>query len=265
MAHKILVIDRNEAFATMLKETLEIDGGYQVNVAASGSDALNLLDQNDFALTIVDMDQDTEDMGYQELIRNIRQSQPTMRLVVIPLMGEDLPPEAHTLDIQGSLAKPFFVDDLLPSIKEALDKEVKLSPPTVVREKPASGGVANKAHAVLSELAYETQAEAVLLFVAGAQPQIVAHVSTLSETGVKMLAGLSLATLRAAQGVARLLAQPDVPFEHNMFENESSRLYIMTLPANLALVIITPIHTPLGTIRHNLRRAGRELGIRTLT
>ena len=44
-----------------------------------------------------------------------------------------------------------------------------------------------------------------------------------------------------------------------MFESDRSRLYIMTLPGDLALVIVTPINTPLGTIRHNLRRASRHL------
>jgi predicted regulator of Ras-like GTPase activity (Roadblock/LC7/MglB family) len=73
------------------------------------------------------------------------------------------------------------------------------------------------------------------------------------------LADLSMDTIRAAQAAARFLGQPDRPFEHNMFESDSLRLYAMSLPGELLLTVVTPTSTPLGTIRHNLRRAAREL------
>jgi CheY-like chemotaxis protein len=50
---------------------LEADGGYEVQVAPSGSDALALLGRTDFDLTIVDMDLDAEDMGYHDLIVSV--------------------------------------------------------------------------------------------------------------------------------------------------------------------------------------------------
>ena len=84
MSHRILVVDRNEAFATMLERMLELDGGYEVRVARTGSDALDHLRQTDFDLTIVDMDLDEADMGYRDLILSVRQSEPTMRLMLIP-------------------------------------------------------------------------------------------------------------------------------------------------------------------------------------
>jgi CheY-like chemotaxis protein len=268
MAPRILVVDHNKAFATMLRDMLETEGGYQVATAPTGSTALALLHRADFDLTIVDMDLDPADMGYRELILSIRQVQPTMRLVLIPLMGEDLPPEVHELDIQGALSKPFFADDLLPSIRDALVKKVspRLRPPAPW---PASRSVEQPAtdiQAVLAGLARETNADMILLVsYAADNTRVVAHLGVSDDDRAETLAGFVLVTVSAAQAAAHFLGQPDQPFEHNMFEDGSLRLYAMILPGSLMLVVVTPTSTPLGTIRHNLRRAGRDLAVRALT
>lgn len=271
MAPKILVVDRNEAFATMLEEMLETDGGYQVQVAHAGSDALGLLNRSSFDLTIVDMDLDPEDMSSYDLIQQVRQSQPTMCLMLIPLMGEDLSPEAHQLNIQGTLTKPFFADDLLPNIEEALAKQIgaphaQPSPEPVPSVPQPIEETATNTQGILLELARETNASAVLLISSSAGNEgIVAHASTLDGRGLDAFTYLIFATVQAAQAAGRFLGQPDAPFEHNMFESQSLRLYIMAMPQDLLLVIITPVSTPLGTIRHNLRRAGRTLANMALT
>jgi CheY-like chemotaxis protein len=263
MSHKILVVDRNQAFATMLEQMLEMDGGYEVQVARTGSDALALLRQTDFDLTIVDMDLDVEDMGYRDLILSVRQFEPTMRLMLIPLMGDDLPPEALQMDVQGVLSKPFFADNLLPDIRAALAKRVNsrspqpaAPPPTL----PPTQQPSQDVQATLSELAREINADAVLLLSAAAgEARVLAHVSTLAGPRIETLAALGIATVRAAQETAQFLGQPDRLFEHNMFESDSLRLYMMVLGDDELLLVVTPSSTRLGTIRHNLRRAARVL------
>lgn len=267
MPHKILVVDRNQAFATMLEQMLEMDGGYEVHVAHTGSDALALLRQTAFDLTIIDMDLDAEDMGYHELILSVRQIEPTMRLMLIPLMGSDLPPEAHQMDIQGVLSKPFFADNLLPDIGTALSQSVSAGspqpatpPPTLPPAQQPSPDV----QATLSELAREINADAVLLLSAVAgEARILAQVSTMKSAGLETLAELGWTTVRAAQETARFLGQPDRPFEHNMFESDSLRLYMMILRDDELLLVVTPTSSSLGTIRHNLRRAARVLASQT--
>lgn len=261
MAPRILVVDRNEAFAIMLKEMLEADGDYDVRVARRGSDALSLLHDESFALTIIDMDLDPDDLDYRDLIPRVREMRPAMRLMLIPLMGESLPPEVDRSDIQGILSKPFFADDLLPSIEDTLSKEVSLSvsqaPPVPSPEPRFSAEV----EGILVQLAREIYADAVLLLSAReGDEHLIAHASSLDEPGTVMLATLSIATIRAAQATAHFLGQPDRPFEHNMFETESLRLYAMSVPGEMLLTVVAPTSTPLGTIRHNLRRAVRELG-----
>ena len=273
MPPRILVVDRNEAFATMLQDLLVAEGGYHVEITHTGGSALSRLQQTDFDLTIVDVDLDSGDMGYQALIRQVRQVQPSMRLMLIPLMGEQLSAEARQFDIQGTLSKPFFADDLLPNIEDALAREVtppSATPPPSTPEAPvpASPNVAPSpdVQAVLADLVRETLADAVLLVSAAAGKEgILAQASTLGDEPTRALAEHSITTVRAAQQAARLLGQVSLPFEHNMFEGKSLRFYIMALAPDLLLVIVPPISTPLGTIRHNLRRAGRDLGERALT
>lgn len=260
MAPRILVIDRNEAFATMLKEMLEADGDYKVSVAQRGSDALALLRDESFALTIVDMDLDPDDLGFRDLIPRVREAQPSMRLMLIPLMGASLPAEVDQLDVQGILAKPFFADDLLPSIEDVLSKEVSVAVSSPVVAPPPELTPSPKIQEILLQLAREIYADAVLLISANeGDEHLIAHTSSLNEAGLVMLANLSIATIRAAQATAHFLGEPDRPFEHNMFETNSLRLYAMSLPEQILLAVVTPTSTPLGTVRHNLRRTAREL------
>lgn len=277
MAPKILVVDSNEAFATMLKEILEAEGGYSVDVAYSERKALGLLPRTDYALTIVDMGLDPGGDAYLDLVHKVRQGWPAMRLVLIPLMGEDLPPEARQLDIQGTLTKPFFVDDLLPNIREALAKKIRPAgslpsvpasaapPPSSVpaparplprpAERPAAGS-----GSPLADLVRETGADlALLISLAAGQEGLVSHVGAVAKPGAEELARLIVAAVRAAQVAGRFLGQPDAPFEHSMFENSSVRLYVLALPGERLLAILTPVSTPLGMVRQNLRRAGRDL------
>jgi CheY-like chemotaxis protein len=279
MTPKILVVDRNEAFATVLREMLEVEGGYAVELACTGSHALALLRQSDFDLTIVDMDLDPKDVGYRDLILSARRLKPTMRLMLIPLQGRDLPPDVDRRDIQAVLPKPFFADDLLPNIAGALAKQVSLpqqAPPARLPASPSAHALASpparppaspparKAmpdlHALLSELAREISADAVLLLSRfPKEGRVLAHASTWDAARLEALADLSLATLQAAQAMARFLAQPDESFEHNMFEGDSLRLYMMAIADGDLLVAVTSVNTPLGTIRHNLRRTARNL------
>ena len=115
---------------------------------------------------------------------------------------------------------------------------------------------------ILVQLAREIYADTVLLLsTREGDEHLIAHASSLDEAGMMMLANLSIASVRAAQATALFLGQPDRPFEHNMFETDSLRLYVMSVPENMLLAVVTPTSTPLGTVRHNLRRSAREMAL----
>lgn len=260
MAPRILIVDRNAAFATVLKEMLETEGGYEVSVVLKGSDALALLQDGSFALTIIDMDLDPDDLDYRDLIPRVREAQPSIRLMLIPLLGESLPSEVHQFGFQGVLSKPFFADDLLPSIEEALSKQVNQTAPSPAPAPAPAPQASAEIEALLQDLSRETYAETVLLLsLKAGDEQLVAQASSLDGARTAALADVSIAAVRAAQAAARVLGRPDRPFEHHMFEADSLRLYAMCVPENLLLVVVTPTSTPLGTVRHNLRRTARSL------
>ncbi len=261
----ILVVDSDEAFSTMLEQILETEGAHAVEVAHSGRQALELLRRGPFNLTIIDMGLEPGDHAYLDLLHQVRQGWPAMRLVLIPFMGEELPADVQRVGIQGTLSKPFFVDDLLPAIEQALSRPVRPpeqaraatpSPPAPGSKAPASG-----VQPVLAGLRRETGADAALLIAAApGREALLGHSSSLSKQAAEALPGLIVAAVRAAQAVGRALGQPDAPYDHNMFETATSRLYAMALPGECLLVVMTPTGTPLGTVRSNLRRAARELG-----
>lgn len=137
MTTNILIVDSDEAFATILKEGLEADKTYKATIATSGEEALEAIVEQPFDMTIVDMG--LSDIEGTTLVRAIREAKPAMRVMLIPLFGEELDPEAESLDIQGVLTKPFFMGDLPQKIKDAFSRPVRVGltlppSPAVVRE-----------------------------------------------------------------------------------------------------------------------------------
>ncbi len=130
----ILIVDENTAFATILKEGLEQGGAYQAIPAATGEEALQALDGTSFDLVIIDLG--LSDPDGLSLARTVREQWPDQKLMLIPLMGEDLPPEAEALGISGILTKPFFFPDLPRIIGTALagEEEPPVAPPPTPQE-----------------------------------------------------------------------------------------------------------------------------------
>jgi CheY-like chemotaxis protein len=121
VAYNILVVDSDQAFATILKEGLETSGNCRVTLTQSGSDALESVVERPFDLVIVDMG--LQGVKPVTLVKAIREAKPAMRLMLIPLFGQQIPAELRELKIQGFLPKPFFVGDLPRLVGEVLNVE----------------------------------------------------------------------------------------------------------------------------------------------
>jgi CheY-like chemotaxis protein/predicted regulator of Ras-like GTPase activity (Roadblock/LC7/MglB family) len=263
MTPRILVVDRNQAFAAMLQEMLESEGGFTVVTAHSGSGALAKLSQGGFDLTIVDTDLDPNDLGYEELLASARQVAPYMRFMLIPFVGSGMPPDIEGLQVQGTLTKPFFVDDLLPSVRQALAQPVAASTrhsekgprrDQPIRQTQDRLGIA------LSELNRELNADTVLLLSEKMKGDpVIAHVSSLNGARLSSLAAQCIKMIEASRAAASFGGRADSSGQHSMFEDETQRLYMVGLPDDRLLVVSTPASTSLGTIRHNIRRAVRHL------
>jgi DNA-binding response OmpR family regulator len=113
----ILVVDSDEGFGNMLKEGLQNSGHYTAKCIHSGSDALQAVVAEAFDLVIIDMA--LLDMPPAALIQAMREAKNGQRIMMIPLIGQDLPDKIKALDINGILTKPFFVGDLPDLIDQA--------------------------------------------------------------------------------------------------------------------------------------------------
>lgn len=114
----ILIVDGNPGFAGLLKESLEQDGQYRTAVTTNGDEALQALSATAYDLAIVDLG--LREPDGTELARTMRQRKAELRLILIPVRGDEIPPELSDLSIQGILPKPFFLPDLPQCISDAL-------------------------------------------------------------------------------------------------------------------------------------------------
>jgi len=132
----ILVVDSDEGFGFMLKEGLQNSGHYTAKWVHSGSEALQAVVEEAFDLVIIDMG--LADMPPARLIQAIREAKNGTRIMMIPLIGQDLPDKIKALEINGILTKPFFVGDLPDLIDQATGqrKSPRPSAPIPVPAKP---------------------------------------------------------------------------------------------------------------------------------
>ncbi len=137
----ILVVDSDEGFGFMLKEGLQNSGQYTAKCVHTGSDALQAVIEAAFDLVIIDMA--LVDMPPAKLVQAVREAKSGMRIMMIPLIGQDLPDKIKALDINGILTKPFFVGDLPDLIDQATGQrknpaQARPAAPAVPPAKPAS-------------------------------------------------------------------------------------------------------------------------------
>lgn len=122
----------------MLAEGLENSGQYAAKCVHTGSDALEAVIEHQFDLVIIDMA--LADMPPTTLIQAIREAKNGTRIMMIPLIGQQLPESIGKLSINGILTKPFFVGDLPDLIDQAIGRR-KTSPSTPApKPAPAQSG-----------------------------------------------------------------------------------------------------------------------------
>ncbi len=287
--NSILVVDGNEGFATLLKESLEQDGGYRVALTTNGDDALRTLSSFPFDLAIVDLGLRNPD-GVA-LVQDMRQQKADLRLMLITIQGEELPPEATDLDIQGVLPKPFFLPELPGRIADALAKSVRV-PVTKAAEKAASTDTTSskapeqampeeppppppspsrpaassqalssaREHAPemvnrMNVLAQEINADAVLLTSKG---RVISHTGRISAEGAVGLAQAVAESWRTSARVAQILGQELTHFEQST-EGGEHMFYSLTVAEDIILSVALRTNVPLGMIRHRTKEAADAL------
>ncbi len=131
MKKKVLIVDHDLAFATILKEALESLGDYEAQIAVSGEEALTRAVEEQLRLVIVDMG--LKDLKPEGLIQALREVKPHLKILAIPMGDSPLP---DGIKVEGTIPKPFFVGEL-PEILERAFSQKEETIPTPVAPPPA--------------------------------------------------------------------------------------------------------------------------------
>ena len=291
----ILIVDSNEAFATILTEGLEQSGEYDATVAYSGTEALQSLESGEFALVIIDLG--LEDPDGPALARTLRQQRPDQPLMLIPLMGEDLPAALGDLEIQGVLTKPFFFPELPgiigsalgrgpsepvalpPAVPEAEPDPVPIAPavaPPPSADLPAkpevqvtqanaerlakvrgriSGPRMERIVQAMNGLVQDLNAESVILTCSGG---LVAHAGPLPEQDANSLAQVVSDSWSTSARVAKILGQKHRSFEQSL-DGGQHMLYSLGIIDDIVLSAAMSLNVPLGMVRHSAKATAESV------
>lgn len=265
MSHRVLIVDPNQAFATMLQQSLEETNEYNAITVNTGQEALQAAARNHYNLAIVDMG--VEDVEAVSLVRRLRETYPKLSLMVIPLDGDALPKELSDCDLQGTLPKPFFLPELPERVGTAIkstngeavveaidgavhepDVEVALAPPPQIDVSP-------ELSQQITNLFQEVGAEAVMLTQGR---EIVAQISRLPEDETDALADIIHESWHASARVAKILGKEQLRFEQSI-EGDEHLLYSLAVSQETILSVVVEGHIPLGMIRHRTKGTAESI------
>lgn len=293
MVNRVLIVDNDPAFASMLKEGLQGLNDLRATVVETGAEVLTSVVERGVDLVIVDVNM--SDMAPAKLINAIREAKSSMKIMVTCFVGQPIPEEVQVLGIQGVLIKPFFVGDLPRLVGDALGIQLVVEEPPPVEEpavEPAPAAPLEPEPAVepeaapepgpkvavaaipeeivqnlrkherdivahLNDLNVEVNAEAILLTAGG---ELVAFTGVnLSLERAKKMAALVAQTAETAARAAAFLGEPSGRFEQSSHEGDSYRLYSYSLSQGIILSLALSSKLPLGILRHQTRQTSREL------
>lgn len=114
LSARILVVDDEHMVRSVLSKLLTLKG-HEVSIAASGAEALVLMESETF--DVVFTDQGMPEMNGRQLARAIRRRFPDLPIVLLTGDTEAGKPDE---DVDVVLSKPFMIDELNATIQELL-------------------------------------------------------------------------------------------------------------------------------------------------
>ena len=119
MKHRILIVEDDEIFLRPLQRTLEL-AGYDVLVAPSGEDAIDVLKRDDVDLVLTD--KRLPGMDGVDLVRRVKGDHPDVAVVVMTAYGTiGSAVEAMRVGAEDYLVKPFEAPEVLVVARRAIE------------------------------------------------------------------------------------------------------------------------------------------------
>src|SRR5262245_14687499 len=118
--HNLLVVDDERTLRFTLKESLA-EEGYRVETASDVSEALSLIEREDFHLALID--QKLPDESGIELLKRIKAKRPEMQVIIMTAFGKfGNAVEAARAGCYDYVGKPFELDHIKVVVKNALEE-----------------------------------------------------------------------------------------------------------------------------------------------
>ncbi len=238
----VLIADPNTSFATFIGEELRQLGDYRTRMASNGPEAMRRGMESRFDLAVIDAD--LPDCHVPDLIAQLRQHTPDIKIVLIPFTTQEVPTD---LDIHGVLTKPFFLLDLAELVQALLGPPAPAeAAPEPTPEPPAAAALMTAmspearrlVEAHVTALSHAVRNEPVLL----TQGQtVIAMAPRLSKTGAAALASLI--------GKAADSTSPETLRFAGETDNTRFTLYTLRVLNDVQLSIALRVRIPLTRVR----------------
>jgi DNA-binding NtrC family response regulator len=122
---KILVVDDEVLIREMIKKGLSQIGGFSVEVAQSGLEAIEKMEKEIFDLVLTDLKM--PEMDGLELLKNIKGTRPEMMVILMTAYGSiETAVEAMRIGANDYITKPINFDDLLIHISKVQKESLLL-------------------------------------------------------------------------------------------------------------------------------------------
>jgi two-component system response regulator AtoC len=119
MKHKVLVIDDERTVRKSLEEAL-LDEGYEVDIAASGSEGLTQFAKFEPDLVVLDLY--LGDYDGIDILRRIKSSNPEVQVIIITAYGDvEEAVQSGKIGAYDFIKKPYELEEILACCKSALD------------------------------------------------------------------------------------------------------------------------------------------------
>jgi two-component system response regulator PilR (NtrC family) len=123
--YKILIVDDEVALITLLKEELQDVGGYEVDLAFDGVEAINLIQKSLYDVVLLDMKMPRVDG--REVLKFIQENSPTTHVIILSQYADiKMAVETTKLGAYEVLGKPYDIDQVEQTIERAIERK-KLS------------------------------------------------------------------------------------------------------------------------------------------
>jgi len=262
MTIPVLVVDASEQFGTLILQTLEDTGYYQVTLVTNGAEAVKFSQSSDIRLAIVDFD--LPDSQGPDIIRQLQATIDDLAVIAIPYSTEPDDPSMKDLAVDGLLTKPFYLPDLLKIVATALDlpdAPVSLAPsrPGPIGDEPARPSKplaswltdVDQAAQYLTRLFLDVSAVAAMLT---RDQRLWAYAGDLDQSQLKDLTKM-IASYWKGKG-ARGASVKFISFPET---DDDFMLYSTIVSGDIILSLVFTAETSFSTIRHQAERFSKTL------